>query len=66
MHGMDLHWLVLPSVHPGDFHLHWLDVATFLAVGSVFGLSFWYRVRRYPMIPVGDLRLREALTHQNM
>ena len=66
MHGMDLHWLILPSVHPGDFHLQWIDVSTFLAVGSVFSLAFWSRVRRYPMIPVGDLRLREALTHQNL
>ncbi len=66
MHGMDLHWLILPAVHPHGFHIQWLDVATFLATGSVFGLAFWYRLRSHPMIPVGDLRLRQALTHQNM
>ncbi len=65
MHGMDLHWLILPAVHPHGFHLQWLDVVTFLAVGSFFGLVFWHRLRRHPMIPTGDLRLAEALAHHN-
>jgi hypothetical protein len=60
MHGMDLHWLVLPSVHPHGFHIHWLDVATFLAVGTVFGLVFWYRLRSHPLVPAGDLRLEAS------
>lgn len=66
MHGLDLHWMILPAVHPDGFHIHWLDVTTFLATGGVFGLAFWYQLRRHAMIPVGDLRLRQALTHQNM
>ncbi len=66
MHGMELHWLILPSVHPHGFHLHWLDLATFTGVGAVFGLVFWYRLRSHPMVPVGDLRLTASLQHQNM
>ena len=65
MHGMDLHWLILPSVHEDAFHIQWHDLATFLATGSVFALTFWYRLRSHPMIPTGDLRLREALLHHN-
>jgi len=65
MHGMDLHWLILPSVHPHGFHLHWLDLATFAGVGSLFGLVFWYRLRSHPMVPVGDLRLPASIAHQN-
>jgi hypothetical protein len=60
MHEMDLHWLILPAVHPHGFHIHWMDFATFLGVGSVFGLVFWYRLRSHPMVPVGDLRLEAA------
>lgn len=60
MHGMDLHWLILPSIHPHGFHIHWLDFATFFAVGTVFGLVFWYRLRSHPLVPVGDLRLEAA------
>ena len=66
IHGMDIHWLVFPSVLRENFHLQWLDVTTFLAVGSVFAFAFWRHVRINPMIPVGDLRLGEALTHHNM
>jgi hypothetical protein len=66
MHGMDLHWLILPSVHPHNFHIQWLDVTTFWAVGSVFLLGFWYKLRSTDMIPTGDVRLTEALTHHNV
>ena len=66
MHGMDLHWLILPSVHPHGFHVQWLDVATFLAAGSVFGLTFWYRAKKRAIVPVGDLRLAESLAHHNI
>ncbi|MCW5980353.1 MAG: hypothetical protein KIT09_19885 [Bryobacteraceae bacterium] len=65
MHGMDLHWLVMPSVHPHAFHIQWLDVATFVAVGSSFGLAFWHRLRRNALAPVGDARLAESLAHHN-
>ncbi len=65
MHFVDLHWLIMPSVHPHGFHLHWMDLATLLAVGSFFGLVFWYRLRSAPMVPAGDLRLEEALAHHN-
>ncbi len=66
IHGMDLHWLILPSVHPHNFHIQWLDVATFLATGGVFGLAFWQRFRRRAMVPAGDVRLPESLAHHNI
>jgi len=66
IHGMDIHWLVFPSVLRENFHLQWLDVTTFLAAGSVFAFAFWRHMRINPMIPVGDLRLGEALTHHNL
>ncbi len=66
IHGMDLHWLILPSVHPHNFHIQWLDVTTFLATGGVFGLAFWRRFRRRAMVPAGDVRLPESLAHHNI
>jgi predicted secreted protein len=64
MHYVDLHWVVMPTVHHHGFHLHWLDLATFLAVGSACGLVFWRLLRRRALIPIGDLRLTRALRHQ--
>ena len=64
MHYIDLHWVVMPTVHPHGFHLHWLDLAAFTGVGSACGLVFWSRLRRRALIPLGDLRLGRALRHQ--
>jgi hypothetical protein len=45
MHYVELHWIVMPTVHEHGFHLHWLDLATFAAVGGLFALAFWWRLK---------------------
>ena len=64
MHYIDLHWVVMPTVDHHGFHLHWLDLAAFLAVGSACALVFWSRLKQRALIPIGDLRLTQALRHQ--
>ncbi|MFB3779248.1 MAG: hypothetical protein ACE141_16645 [Bryobacteraceae bacterium] len=64
MHYIDLHWVVMPTLQHHGFHLHWLDFATFLAVGSAFGLVFWRLLHGRALVPIGDLRLTRALHHQ--
>jgi len=64
MHYVDLHWIVMPTVHHHGFHLHWLDLTAWLGVGSAFGLAFWRMLRGRALVPVGDLRLQRALSHQ--
>lgn len=34
MHYLDLYWLVLPQLHAGGIHLHWLDLAGIALVGG--------------------------------
>jgi hypothetical protein len=63
MHYVDLHWIVMPTVHHHGFHLHWMDLAALAAVGSAFGLVFWRLLSGNPLIPIGDLRLSRALHH---
>jgi len=64
MHYVDLHWMVMPTVHHQGFHLHWLDLATMTGVASAFGLVFWRLLRRHALVPIGDLRLKRSLHHQ--
>jgi hypothetical protein len=64
MHYVDLHWVVMPTIHQHGFHLHWLDLATLAAVGSAYCLVFWRLLRHRALIPIGDLRLSRALGHQ--
>ncbi len=65
MHWVDLHWLVMPTVHEHGFHLHWLDLSTWLAVGATAALVGWWVMGRHPLVPAGDLRLAESLEHHN-
>jgi hypothetical protein len=64
MHFVNLHWVIMPTVHHHGFHLHCLDLAAMVGVGSAYGLVFWRLLRRHALIPVGDLRLGRSLSHQ--
>jgi hypothetical protein len=66
MHFVDLHWVVMPTIHKHSFHLHWLDIVTWLTVGSVFAFAFWSRLRKHALTPVGDLRFERALHFRNV
>lgn len=63
---IDLYWQIMPVFSPHGAHPHWLDLATLAAVTSTYGLGFWFRVRQHALIPVGDLRLDQALAHHNI
>ena len=39
MHYLDVYWLVLPQLHPGGIHPHWLDLAGIALVGGA-GLAY--------------------------
>ncbi len=66
MHYVDLHWIVMPTMHVHSFHLHWLDLVTFLAVGAVFAFVFWTRLRKHALVPMGDLRFEQSLHFKNV
>lgn len=66
MHYVDLHWIVMPTVHKHGFHLNWMDGATFLFVGSLFGLVFWWRLRKHSLVAIGDPRFRQGLHFHNV
>ncbi len=61
MHYIDLHWIVMPMLHPEGFVLHWMDVTTFLAVGGFFIAKFWYTFSGHPLVPVGDPKLEQSI-----
>lgn len=46
MHYLDTYWLVLPAVHPGALHPHWLDLSALAAVvGTAGAWVGWLRGR---------------------
>jgi hypothetical protein len=53
MHYLDVYWLVLPQLHPGGIHPHWLDVAALCAVsGCAVAYVAWLLGRAAP-VPAG-------------
>ncbi len=66
MHYVDLYWLVMPVFTKQGVKPSWLDLATFLAAGSVFGLAFWWPMRRRALAPTGDIRFERALEFENV
>jgi len=55
-----------PLQHPHGFSISLLDVAAFLAVGGVFFAVLSRLMLGAPLVPVGDPRLPESLSFENV
>lgn len=66
MHALDLYWLVMPTLRPDSAAPTLLDLTTFAgAVGAFLALFVWAS-RRQALVPLGDPRLAESLTFENI
>jgi hypothetical protein len=60
MHFVDIYWFVMPQAE-GGFQI--ADVGALLfALGLFFAFVFW-RLRKVPLVPVGDPRLARSVHH---
>lgn len=66
MHFVDVYWLIAPNFSKYGVTLHWLDLVTFVAVGSVFSFVFWWRLKKHAIVPIGDLRFEQGLAFRNI
>jgi hypothetical protein len=64
-HVLECFWLVMPYANEGaGLDVHWMDIASVLAVGGVYLAFVFFRMTQVPLIPVGDPRLERALHHE--
>lgn len=61
MEMFDLYWLIMPNFYKQGPSFHWLDLAALGGVLSVYGLVFWSRFHKHPMVVAGDLRFEQGL-----
>jgi hypothetical protein len=64
VHYIDIYWLVMPTLHPDGFSVHWTNFTAFLGVGLIaiaFGVS---RLRGRLAVPVRDPYLAESLRYR--
>lgn len=59
---LDVYWLVAPAFQPGGPRPHWLDLATFGAVGGVWVVLFTRELGSRPIVPLGEPMLAEAVS----
>ncbi|MBW2734443.1 MAG: quinol:cytochrome C oxidoreductase [Deltaproteobacteria bacterium] len=65
LHYIDIYWQVMPTIHRHGVHFTLLDLATFVGIGGLFLAVFFWLLRRFPLVPVGDPRLAESVAHEN-
>jgi hypothetical protein len=64
IHFVDIFWLVMPTLHPEGFSIHWTTITSFFGIGLLgvaFGVS---RMRGRLAIPVKDPYLAESLGYR--
>src|SRR5690606_28529214 len=66
IHFVDIHWIVMPTLHADGFSFHILDATTFIGVGGVFLAAFSWLLAKSPLVPLKDPRLPEALRFENV
>jgi hypothetical protein len=60
MRAVDQFWLVMPALFPRGFHLHWLDVAVFSALGGFWMSLFTRRLAAYPPVELSEPQPEEG------
>jgi hypothetical protein len=63
MRAVDMFWMITPSFHQSQFHLHWLDFAALIGIGGVFVWYYLYQVKQRPLLLTNDPRMQAALAH---
>jgi len=65
MHWVDLHWLVMPSLHHHGVHFSWMDPVTMIGIGGIFVWFFRRRTAAKPLVPINDPGLGESIRFIN-
>ena len=65
VHYLDIHWIVMPTLHHHDVHLGIYDFMTMIGFGLIFTGSLKYVMSKNPLIPINDPELKNAINHRN-
>jgi hypothetical protein len=56
---VDVFWFVEPAFRQNGFAFYWTDLAAFAAVGGIWVFLYLRELRRRPLLPLRDARLRQ-------
>jgi hypothetical protein len=63
MRLVDMYWMVLPAFGGGNARLTWLNLELPLGMGGIWMAYFIWQLRRLPMLPVNDPRMKGVAEH---
>ena len=63
MRLIDIFWYTVPAFHPGEFRLHWMDIAAPVGLGGIWLAGFLRQLQRSPATPVPISALKEDAAH---
>ena len=66
MHWLDMYYLVMPELTPAGPEFHLLDLSCLLLIGGVVAAFAFWRLGKLNLIPVGDPRLGESMSLENV
>ena len=64
VHFIDIFWLVMPTLHPEGFSVHWTNFTAFLGVGLLAIAFGVWRFRGKLPVPIKDPYLGESLRYR--
>jgi hypothetical protein len=63
MRFVDLFWLVAPNFDRAGLQVHWMDFLAPIGIGGVWLARFLFQLKKWPLLPLGDPHLGEAIAH---
>ena len=63
VHLLDSYWMIAPSAFNHGLQVSWLNFVTPVGIGGVWLAAFFWLLKRAPLIPVNDPRMREEMAH---
>jgi len=63
MRLVDIFWMITPAFHPSGLTVHWMDFLLPLGMGGIWVAYFIWQLKRMPLLPLRDPRMKEAFEH---
>ncbi|MCB9511516.1 MAG: hypothetical protein H6695_15110 [Deferribacteres bacterium] len=65
IHYVDIHWIVMPTLHTEGFSLSWIDFTTLIGIGGLFVWYFWKQFAQQATVPINDPKLQSSIQFTN-
>ena len=62
---IDVYWLVVPGFEANGPHFHPLDFFALFGIGGLWIASFFWQLKKWPLLPQHDPRFEGALEHEH-